>query len=317
MVEADRLTWELAALTGGAAARAAARAVGMRGELLGRRLRDGALLAPTPRVLLLPGAPETFDRDAWIGLHDAGADAALNHDTALALWNVPGFELRPIHISRGRSRSTPAAPGVVLHRPRYWPREHRLLLNGLPVASPTRALFDLANEGEVHEAKLERTFNNAWARGLTCGESLVAMAAQWCARGRRGSAFIRAYLEHHPIAWQPPASNLEDRFRRLITDAGLPEPRRQVNLGDLTTWIGRVDFLDPEVPLVGEIDSDLFHIAPLDAESDEAREARLEAAGFVVKRFKESDVWYHGREVVERWREARREAARRRRGRGR
>jgi very-short-patch-repair endonuclease len=143
------------------------------------------------------------------------------------------------------------------------------------------------------------------------------MAEQWCARGRRGSAFIHAYLEQHPIAWQPPASNLEDRFRRLITDAGLPEPRRQVNLGDLTTWIGRVDFLDPEVPLVGEIDSDLFHIAPLDAESDEAREARLEAAGFVVKRFKESDVWYHGREVVERWREARREAARRGRGRGR
>jgi very-short-patch-repair endonuclease len=202
---------------------------------------------------------------------------------------------------------------VVLHRTRFWPRGHRLLLNGVPVASPTRALFDLANDGQVHEAKLERAFNNAWARGLTCGELLAAMAEEWCARGRRGSAFIHAYLETHPIAWTPPASNLEDRFRRLVTEAGMPEPRRQVNLGDSTTWIGRVDFLDPDLPLVGEIDSDLFHIALLDAESDDEREARLTAAGFEVERFKESDVWYHGRDVVERWREARRKASQRQR----
>src|SRR5438128_577625 len=113
MGEADRLTWELAAVTGGAVARSAARDVGMGGRLLARRLRDGALLLPTPRVLLLPGAPETFDRDAWVGLHDSGPDAALTHDTSLALWGVPGFELRPIHVSRGRTRSTPAPQGIV------------------------------------------------------------------------------------------------------------------------------------------------------------------------------------------------------------
>jgi very-short-patch-repair endonuclease len=312
MVEADRLTWELAAATAGAVARRAAREVGMYGELLGRRLRDGALLAPTPRVLLLPGAPETFERDAWVGLHDAGPDAGITHDTSLALFGVPGFELRPIHISRSRTRSTPSAAGVILHRPRLWPVHHRLLLNGMPVASPTRALFDLANEGETHVLKLERTFNNAWGRGLTSGQKLVEMAAEWCERGRRGSAFIHEYLDRHPIAWQPPQSNLENRFRQIIVDAGMPEPRRQINLGDQASWIGRVDFLDPRVPLIAEINSDLFHTAPLDAESDADREARLKAAGFEVEQFKEFDVWHNKHTVIARWQDARRRAACRR-----
>ena len=176
------------------------------------------------------------------------------------------------------------------------------------------ALFDLANDGETHHLKLERTFNNAWGRGLTSGQLLVQVADEWCERGRRGSAFIHEYLERHPISWQPPASNLEDRFRRIIAEAGMPEPRRQINLGDQTSWIGRVDFLDPEVPLVGEVDSDLFHVAALDAESDEEREERLEAAGFEVERFKEFDVWHDKQSVIARWRDARRRAGLRRRG---
>lgn len=313
MVDADRLSWELAARTGGAISRRRAREVGMYGELLGRRLRDGVWLAPTPRVLLLPGAPATFERDAWIGLLDAGPDAGLTHDTSLALWGVPGFRLRPIHVSRSRTRSAKAAPGVVLHRPRLWPVHHRLLLNDVPLASPTRALFDLANDGRTHPLRLERAFNNAWARGLTSGERLARLAAEWCERGRRGSAFIHAYLGRHPIAWQPPESNLEGRFRDLIVEAGMPEPVRQLNVGDEASWIGRVDVRDPELPLTGEIDSDLFHIAPLDAESDDQRDERLAAAGFEVVRFKEAEIWHDRVAVVDRWREARRRTSRSRR----
>ena len=301
----------MAAKTAGVINIRAAREVGLSGRLLARRLRDEVWSSPTPRVLVLTGSAPTFEREAWIGLHDAGGSAGLSHDTLLALCGLPGFDVRPIHISCPRGRSALAAEGVVLHRPRLWPTNHRMLLNEMPCVTPTRALFDLANEGALHPLRLERAINSAWARRLTSGELLAAMADEWCERGRRGSAFFHEYLKGHPIDWQPPESNLEARFAELVVAAGFPEPKRQRNLGDDVSWIGRVDMLDPEVPLVGEIDSDLFHTAPLDVESDAARDERLNDAGFEVEHFKEFEVWHRASTVIDRWREARRRAKRR------
>ncbi|MEY2471535.1 MAG: hypothetical protein QOK28_864 [Actinomycetota bacterium] len=305
MTDAHRLAREIAAKTAGVVSTRAARSVGLHGRLLARRLRDGEWSAPTPRVLVLSGSPSSFERDAWIGLYDAGKDAALSHDTLLALCNVPGFERYPIHVSCPRGRTTSDLDGVTVHHPRLWRADHRMLLNDIPVVTPTRALFDLANDGHVHTRRLERAINNAWARRLTSGELLKMMADDWCERGRRGSAFFHEYLATRPVDWQPPESNLEGRFVELIVGAGLPEPKRQRNLGDNVSWIGRIDMVDPEVPLVGEIDSDLFHTAPLDLESDSIRDERLSAAGFVVERFTEFEVWHRPAVVIERWRAAR------------
>ncbi|MEY2469025.1 MAG: hypothetical protein QOF21_1723 [Actinomycetota bacterium] len=275
--------------------------------MLSRRVKSGAWLRPTARVLVLAGSPESFERDAWIALTNGGPEAGLTHETGLASWKVPGFRLRPIHITHARSASVPSIEGVVAHRPELWPRHHRILLNGMPIATPTRALFDLANEGLIHPLRLERAVNNAWARGLTSGERLTQMAGEWCERGRRGSAFIHRYLDRHPIAWQPPESNLEARFVEIVVGAGMPEPKRQKNLGDDDSWIGRVDMLDPELPLIAEIDSTVFHTAPLDAESDELRDERLTAAGFRVEHFTEYEIWHDASGVSKRWRVARTE----------
>lgn len=305
MHEADQLSRELASKTAGVISTRAARGVGLAGRLLTRRLRDGVWSARTPRVLVLTGSAPGFDQDAWIGLLDAGPDSALSHDTLLALCRIPGFDLRPIHVSSPRGRNAKAPEGVILHQPRLWPVDHRMLLNEMPAVTPTRALFDAANDGQMREPQLERAVNNAWVRGFTSGELLAKMADDWCERGRRGSAFFRAYLETHPIDWQPPESNLEGRFVDLIVGAGMPEPKRQRNLGDQVSWIGRVDMLDPELPLVGEIDSDLFHTAPLDVASDAERDEKLKAAGFEVEHFKEFEVWHRRSVVIERWQRAR------------
>jgi len=305
MHEAEQRARELAAETGGALSRDAARAVKFSGSLLVRRLRSGEWSAPTARVLVLTGTPRTFDRDAWIGLYEAGASAAITTETALAKWRVPGFSLRPIQIAHERARNTTEIEGVVFHRPRLWPDHHRMLLNDVPTVTPTRALFDLVNDIDVHPKRAERAINNAWARGLTSGELLQKMADEWLQRGRRGSAFLREYLSTRPIDWQPPESNLEARFVQLIVDAGMPEPKRQRNIGDDVSWIGRIDMRDPELPLVGEIDSDLFHTAPLDVAADELRDERLAATGIRVERFTEAQIWRDPAGVVERWRRAR------------
>jgi very-short-patch-repair endonuclease len=84
----------------------------------------------------------------------------------------------------------------------------------------------------------------------------------------------------------------------------MPEPRSEVNVGDVQ-WIGRVDCLDPVLPLIAEIDNTRFHVAPLDEASDERRDEKLRRAGFEVEHFKEHEVWYDKETVARRWRDAR------------
>lgn len=303
--DVDRVSRELAALTAGVLSVEQAKRIGLSGDVRARRIASGDWSMPTPRVLVLSGAPATFTRDAWIAIHAGGPGAALTHDTSLARFRVPGFSERPIHVTHDRPQLMGPLEGVVFHRSRLWPLDHRLLLDSMPVATPTRALFDVANEGGLHPKRLERVINNAWVRRLTSGELLEAMAKQWCRRGRRGSTFIREYLASHPVGWQPPESNLEARFVQIVSDAGFPAPLLQRDVGDAVSWIGRVDVRDPELPLIGEIDGALFHTAPLDQESDTARQARLNAAGFHVERFSEHEVWYDRPTVEARWRKGR------------
>jgi hypothetical protein len=308
MREWEQAARAIAASTAGVTTRRAASGVGLHGHRLVRTLRGGEWLAVTDRVLVIAGAPATFERDAWIGLHDNGDESALSHDTALAVANVPGFTLRPIHLTRGRDGSRTLVDGIEVHRSRLWLPHHRLVrADGLRIATPTRALFDIANAGELHPKALERAINNAWARRLTSGELLSNMADEWCERGRRGSTMLREYLESRPIGWRPPESNVERRFIAIVTEAGMPPPLGQRNLGSKTMWIGRVDVCDPELPLVAEIDSDLFHAAPLDAESDAERDRLLTASGFRVERFTEHEIWYDRTRVIERWQRARSE----------
>src|SRR5690606_18651631 len=86
-----------------------------------------------------------------------------------------------------------------------------------------------------------------------------------------------------------PESELERRFLALVRNHGLPEPERQVDLGD-DEWIGRVDFLFRGARIVVEVDGAEFHDGLLDRRRDEKRDARLAAAGWYVLRFRWSDV---------------------------
>jgi len=42
--------------------------------------------------------------------------------------------------------------------------------------------------------------------------------------------------------------------------------------------------------VIGEVDSDWFHTAPLDVEADELRDKRLRALGYDIERFSEHQI---------------------------
>jgi hypothetical protein len=306
----DTLLAAIAAANFGVIGRCRAHDSSVDNEALHRRVIRGALLQPAPDVFVVPGSPDTFERRATILLEDGGPGTALGIESALAWYGVPGFLLEPIHVMRRRGAARPSTDKVIWHRSRLLLDEHLVKVNGLVVVVPARALADYGGTPRLHPAKFARVVDNALGAGLVSRRALDRMAEQWCERGRSGSAALHDYLDSRPKDWVPPASNLARRFIAIITEAGMPEPRSEVNVGDDVRWLGRVDCLDPELPLIAEIDSTRFHVAPLDAASDESRDDGMTRAGFAVERFDEHEVWYDKAAVIERWRRARNRARR-------
>lgn len=174
---------------------------------------------------------------------------------------------------------------------------------------PARALFELAGLPGVRSEQVERAVDNAWAQRLVSGRTLHSLMAQLQHRRWHGTQVMRSILAERGEAYVPPASNLEARVVRILHQAGEPSLRRQVNCGDEDGWIGRVDFIDDEVPFVLEVQSERFHSSLLDQKADCERIARLEAAGYVVATVTETDVWHRPSRVLKIVRDGR-EAAR-------
>ncbi len=228
---------------------------------------------------------------------DAGPGAAVSHETAAALWRLPGFLPGPLHVSRAVGRSGSMCSLATVHRTCHLPDGHLCTVQGVAVTTVARTIFDLA--GVLHPGRTERAFDNALARGLTTVRAVREVVAVLSTRGRAGSAVMRQLLAARVDGYVAPESGLEARFLSIVQAAGLPLPVRQRDVGG-EEWIGRVDFLYPDERLVVEIDSDLHHSTLSDEAADAIRDRALHEAGYRVVRIGEQLVWHRPQEVVRR-----------------
>ncbi len=222
--------------------------------------------------------------------------------TAAALWEVAGYQLFPVHVVRGRGVTGRRSSLAVLHEVKRLLPHHVTVLKDIPVVRPERMVLDLC--ASEHPRRAARALDNAWRRRLLSGRSLRTLLGETSVQGRPGLGVLRALLDERGDDYVPPASNLEGRFASIVTQAGLPAMRRQVDSGG-DRWIGRVDFCAERLPLIVEIQSETFHTALTDQVDDAQRMAALRAAGFVVIEITEAQVWHQPREVVRLVREAR------------
>lgn len=314
-IDFDRAITTLAAPQFGAVSRDQMSAAGLTSRQIGSRVGSGFLLQFSYRSFAVAGSADTFERRATCALlHSPGA--ALSFDTVAALCGVHGFKREPIHISEPREfRQKGIDIDLVRHRPRFLPSSHLIRVDGFPATSPTRLCADIAylKANDWSDRRKARAIEAIWAAGLTTRPLLDSMEKQWCERGRRGSSFLHAFLAERPVEFRPGETSLERRFNEIIVDAGFPRPIPQVDSFGLEGWFGRVDVRDPCVPLIGEVDSDRYHLAPLDKADDKRRDEAAEAAGFKIERFTEFEVWYEPASVVARWRASRNELLRRKR----
>lgn len=182
--------------------------------------------------------PKDDEQRAMSAVLDSGDGAVLSHRSAAATWGLPGFDMTELEVSRPRTGANRATGLAQLHHPCDLPAHHCTTRDGLPVTTLARTVFDLT--GTEHPGRAERALHAALRAGLrwTTIENYLNELAR---RGRPGIELMRELLAAH--AGRPAmGSGLEARFLRLLLNAGLPQPRRQVDLGT-DDWAGRVDFL--------------------------------------------------------------------------
>jgi very-short-patch-repair endonuclease len=258
---------------------------------------------PRSGVLVVAGAPETELQNAFIAVAEAGPGAALSHSSAAWLWGLPTFRLFPLHVLVERGAKDPRTMQLAtLHTSRVLPPSHVVEHLGIRVTSPVRTLFDLS--GVLTLGRLARALDDAWGARLVRADPLFGCLDQLRGRGRGRVATMRLLLEERGTDYVPPESNLERRFRRLLTDDGQKPMDYQVELGGVER-IARVDAVDRGAMLVVQIDGDRHHTALLDVQRDQRQDAALRSLGWTVLRVLENDLWHNPERVVAEVRDAR------------
>ncbi|MGI9602702.1 MAG: hypothetical protein ACR2QE_12505 [Acidimicrobiales bacterium] len=260
---------------------------------------SGAFTPTGPRVLVAVGSADTPERRAMVSVLDTHDLAMLSHTSAAARWELPGYELEPLHVIGDRGNQHRTAPyQATVHEPRLLSRDHRTVLDGLPLTTPARTLFDLANLG-LHPKRIERAVDAAWSRNLVNRARLEAVLRQLAKRGRRGIRLMRELIEDRAENYRPPESGLEKRFEEIVDLHGGPRLRRQVDVGDGDQWIGRIDYVAEDgVPFLVRVQSARYHSALIDQRDDERKNRLLRAAGWVVMEITDVDVWQRPKETV-------------------
>lgn len=275
-----------------------ARSAGATPDMVRHRIRIGRWRQIHSGVFALLGAPLTPLALAHAAVLAAGSDAVASHTTAAALLGIPGFSLEgtPIHVttrSYTRRRRTPA----VVHATLRLPVHHQRSTSGVPCTAVAGTLFDLC--GEIHPQRAERALDNALARRLVTVPALWRVLDDAAEHGRAGSAVLRRLLVPRGNRYVAPESELEARFVELARRHGLPQPVRQLDIGNGDSWIGRVDFAYPTARLIIECDGRIAHTELLDRQADSERDRLLRASGWTVLRFTWTDVTRRPKSVAE------------------
>ncbi|MGH9186487.1 MAG: DUF559 domain-containing protein [Acidimicrobiales bacterium] len=269
-------------------------------ELARRRVRDGRWQRLARGIYRLCGVPLTWFTWLWAAHFEAGTDSVISHRSAARIHGLWAYRhTDAIDITRRECRDHDITLGR-LHETSILDPDHVVEIDGLPVTSLARTIFDLAGDPPrhlrgteqgwaIHGLKIRRVVNNAMRRhGLTVG-ALAAVLAALGKKGRPGTRLIRQLVKEFGPGYVPTESELEDIFLEVLRAYGLPVPTKQVRLGTDEAFVGRVDFLYEAARLIIEVDG-RDHDGPLDRDADRWRDNDFNADGWHVIRVRWRDL---------------------------
>lgn len=213
-----------------------------------------------------------------------GRSAAVAHTTAGRMWGLcddgPLVEI----IVRGSVTARPR--GVVVHRTTTLRAGDTGILRGVPVTSPARTLFDLAEV--LPEDVVERALQEAVVSGLVEAGELRRRARAESRRGRRGPRVLRRLLPED-LRGSHVTTPLEKLVADLLRAPGLPPFVREhrVVVGQSVFY---VDFAVPSLRIGVEADGRRWHTDAPAFERDRRRHNALTQAGWRVLRVTHAQV---------------------------
>ncbi|MGW4713561.1 hypothetical protein [Nocardia sp. NPDC004260] len=243
----------------------------------------GSGLGATGRHLLMTLATAESTSDSAVTSH---CSAAVLH--GMTTWGIP---LDRVHLTRNRINGGRLSRRVVIHSARMEPDEITLV-DDIRVTTPARTVLDIArSEGFEQSVALG---DSALRQGLTS----TAELREHLRRARRRPGCRRAALVLDLLDGR--SANVGVSLSRILLHrAGLPAPEVQARVfSDDEICIGRVDFLFPDLGVIGEFHgSDHLRAAPRGAlptarvvTAENVRADRLRALGWVVVRWTWDDL---------------------------
>lgn len=249
--------------------------MGLERGAIGRRIRAGRLHPLHAGVYAL-GHLVIPRQGRWkAAVLASGPEAVLSHWSAAALWGLRSSSRARMDVTvPHRSRSS----GLIRRHVSELPPDERTVVEGIPVTTVPRTIFDLAVTEPLDDVK--RLLREMEFRELRDRLSLWDLVERY--PGRRGIRKVVAALEglkDEPVGEQ--RSPLEERFAPFCREHRLPLPR----FNDPVEAGGKnyqVDCHWPGTNQIVELDGWQAHKSRSAFREDKARDRRLAAAGYTV-----------------------------------
>jgi predicted transcriptional regulator of viral defense system len=165
--------YQIAEQQGGYFSAAQAREAGFSYSLLSYHVRNSRFERVRPRVYRLVRFPASPHEDLHVASLQAGPEAVISHDSALALYDLSDRLPDQVHVTIPRTASRRRS-GLKLHTNQLEP-EDVTRYKGLPVTAVSRTLVDVATAG-LAEEQVCQAIREALRRGLVSRESLLRRA---------------------------------------------------------------------------------------------------------------------------------------------
>jgi very-short-patch-repair endonuclease len=292
----DQLCARLAGKQHGVLSHAQVRASGISKQMVLRRIEAGRWRCLLPGVYRLEGSPVSWHQDLMAACLWSGNGAVASHRAAASLWRLDGFSPGPIELS-SESHTRQMRSGLVVHRVNVLSSADVTTISAIPVTNPTRTVVDLGSVVEIE--LLEQALDDALRKGLTSLPRLRWTVERLQSRGRRGIGPLRQLLSQRRAGEIAPASALEARLIKLLSNSGLPKPKRQYEIRDRGKLIARVDLAYPELRLAIEADGYRYHSGRAAWQRDLVRRNALTNQGWRLLHVTWEDLRSRPAEVVD------------------